>query len=145
MSGKGGKEGAKRHRQVTKDNIKGVTKPAIRRLARRAGVKRISGSVYDEIRKDHKDRGPLQHFLRTIVQDAVTLTQHTRANTVSTNAVIRSLRRNKKPIVGYGGDSPPATPGRRKRKRPEPESEEEPEEEKGNGNDEAKQEEEQTE
>ena len=139
MSGKGGKEGAKRHRKQTKDNIKGVTKPAIRRLARRAGVKRISGSVYDEIRKDHKDGGPLQDFLRTIVLDAVTLTQHTRAaQTVTSNAVVRSLRRNKKPIVGYGGDSPPATPGRKKRKK----SEEESEEDEDNGNDEAKQEQE---
>ena len=145
MSGKGGKETAKRHRQVTQDSIKGVTKPAIRRLARRAGVKRISGSVYDEIRKDHKDRGPLQHFLRTIMHDAVTLTEHARAKTVTSNAVVRSLRRNKKPIAGYGGDSPPATPGRKKRKKPASESQEEPEEEKDNGNNETKQEEKQTE
>ncbi|KAJ1639739.1 hypothetical protein T492DRAFT_899006 [Pavlovales sp. CCMP2436] len=35
--------GAKRHRKVVRKNIKGITKPAIRRLARRGGVKRISG------------------------------------------------------------------------------------------------------
>merc|ERR1712002_1234404 len=41
--GKGlGKGGAKRHRKVLRDNIQGITKPAIRRLARRGGVKRIS-------------------------------------------------------------------------------------------------------
>ena len=40
--GKGlGKDGAKRHRKVLRDNIQGITKPAIRRLARRGGVKRI--------------------------------------------------------------------------------------------------------
>merc|ERR1712083_928003 len=34
--GKGlGKGGAKRHRKVLRDNIQGITKPAIRRLARR--------------------------------------------------------------------------------------------------------------
>ncbi len=43
--GKGGKglgkgSNAKRFRAVLKDNIKGITKPAIRRLARRGGVKR---------------------------------------------------------------------------------------------------------
>ena len=49
MSGRGkggkglGKGGAKRHRKVLRDNIQGITKPAIRRLARRGGVKRISG------------------------------------------------------------------------------------------------------
>ena len=48
MSGRGkggkglGKGGAKRHRKVLRDNIQGITKPAIRRLARRGGVKRIS-------------------------------------------------------------------------------------------------------
>ena len=49
MSGRGkggkglGKGGAKRHRKVLRDNIQGITKPAIRRLARRGGVKRIFG------------------------------------------------------------------------------------------------------
>ena len=56
MSGRGkggkglGKGGAKRHRKVMRDNILGITKPAIRRLARRGGVKRISGLIYDETR-----------------------------------------------------------------------------------------------
>ena len=37
--GKGlGKGGAKRHRKILRDNIQGITKPAIRRLARRGGV-----------------------------------------------------------------------------------------------------------
>jgi histone H4 len=43
--GKGGKVGSgKRHRKVLRDNIQGIMKPAIRRLASRGGVKRISGS-----------------------------------------------------------------------------------------------------
>ena len=47
--GKGlGKGGAKRHRKVLRDNIQGITKPAIRRLARRGGVKRISGLIYED-------------------------------------------------------------------------------------------------
>ena len=40
------KGGAKRHRKILRDNIQGITKPAIRRLARRGGVKRISGLSY---------------------------------------------------------------------------------------------------
>ena len=52
--GKGlGKGGAKRHRKVLRDNIQGITKPAIRRLARRGGVKRISGLVYEEVFYHH--------------------------------------------------------------------------------------------
>jgi hypothetical protein len=47
--GKGlGKGTAKRHRKVLRDNIQGITKLAIRRLARRGGVKRISGLIYIE-------------------------------------------------------------------------------------------------
>ncbi|THX73099.1 hypothetical protein D6D04_08718 [Aureobasidium pullulans] len=45
--GKGGKGlgvGGKRHRKYPRDNIQGITKPAIRRLARRGGVKHISAS-----------------------------------------------------------------------------------------------------
>ena len=30
--------------------VQGITKPAIRRLARRGGVKRISGLIYEETR-----------------------------------------------------------------------------------------------
>uniref|UniRef100_A0A4W2GVF0 Histone H4 n=1 Tax=Bos indicus x Bos taurus TaxID=30522 RepID=A0A4W2GVF0_BOBOX len=58
MSGRGkggkglGKGGAKRHRKVLRDNIQGITKPAIRRQARRGGVKRISGLIYEETRGD---------------------------------------------------------------------------------------------
>ena len=57
MSGRGkggkglGKGGAKRHRKILRDNIQGITKPAIRRLARRGGVKRISGLIYEEYRR----------------------------------------------------------------------------------------------
>ena len=53
MSGRGkggkglGKGGAKRHRKTLRDSIHGITKPAIRRLARRGGVKRISGLIYE--------------------------------------------------------------------------------------------------
>ena len=61
--GKGlGKGGAKRHRKVLRDNIQGITKPAIRRLARRGGVKRISGLIYEET------RGVLKVFLENVIR-----------------------------------------------------------------------------
>ena len=72
MSGHGkgarglGKGGAKRHRNVLRDNIQGITKPAIRRLNRRGGVKRISGLIYEET------RGVLKVFLENVIRDAVT-------------------------------------------------------------------------
>merc|ERR1712103_13773 len=75
--GKGlGKGGAKRHRKVLRDNIQGITKPAIRRLARRGGVKRISGLIYEET------RGVLKVFLENVIRDAVTYTEHAKRKTV---------------------------------------------------------------
>ncbi|KAG7224902.1 hypothetical protein INR49_014818, partial [Caranx melampygus] len=78
IRGKGlGKGGAKRHRKVLRDNIQGITKPAIRRLARRGGVKRISGLIYEET------RGVLKVFLENVIRDAVTYTEHAKRKTVT--------------------------------------------------------------
>jgi histone H4 len=76
--GKGlGKGGAKRHRKILRDNIQGITKPAIRRLARRGGVKRISAMIYEET------RGVLKSFLESVIRDAVTYTEHAKRKTVT--------------------------------------------------------------
>jgi hypothetical protein len=53
-----------------------VTKPAIRRLARRGGVKRISGLCYEET------RGVLKVFLENVIRDAVVYTEHAKRKTV---------------------------------------------------------------
>ena len=92
MSGRGkggkglGKGGAKRHRKVLRDNIQGITQPAIRRLARRGGVKRISGLVYEET------RSVLKWFLENVIRDAVTYTEHARRKTVTAMDVIMALK-----------------------------------------------------
>ncbi|KAI4720137.1 hypothetical protein E4T48_03603 [Aureobasidium sp. EXF-10727] len=53
VGGKGlGKSTAKRHRKILRDNIQGITKGSIRRLARRGGVKRISATIYEELLQD---------------------------------------------------------------------------------------------
>ena len=101
MSGKGkggkGKAGGKRHRKIIKDNIAGITKPAIRRLARRGGVKRISGLIYEEA------RGVLKSFLEATVKDAVTYTEHSRRKTVTALDVVHALKRQGRTIYGFGG------------------------------------------
>ncbi len=91
-----GKSGAKRHRKVLRDNILGITKPAIRRLARRGGVKRISGLIYDETRT------VLRIFLQGIIRDAVTYTEHARRKTVSAMDVVYALKRNGRSLYGFG-------------------------------------------
>jgi len=96
--GKGGKaKGAKRQRKVLRDNIQGITKPAIRRLARRGGVKRISGLMYEE------SRGVLKVFLEGVVKDSVTYTEHARRKTVTALDVVYALKRQGKTLYGFGG------------------------------------------
>lgn len=103
MAGRGkgkkglGKGGYKRHRKVFRDNIQGITKPAIRRLARRGGVKRISGLVYEEI------RGSVKSFLQMIIFDAVTYAEHARRKTVTGFDVVYALKRNGRTLFGFGG------------------------------------------
>ena len=66
-----GKAGAKRiTTKSLKATIMGVTKPAIRRLARRGGVQRISSLIYDETRL------VLRSFLENVIRDSVAYTEH---------------------------------------------------------------------
>ncbi|XP_063785922.1 uncharacterized protein LOC134934408 [Pseudophryne corroboree] len=103
MSGRGkggkglGKGGAKRHRKVLQDNIQGITKPAIRRLAREGGVKRISGLIYEET------RGVLKVFLENVIRDAVTYTEHAKRKTVTAMDVVYALKRQGRTLYGFGG------------------------------------------
>ena len=68
------------------------TKPAIRRLARRGGVKRISGLIYEET------RGVLKVFLENVIRDAVTYTEHARRKTVTALDVVYALKRQGKTL-----------------------------------------------
>ena len=69
-------KGSKKVRKVIRDSIQGITEPAIRRVLRRAGVKRISSLVYEEI------RGVLKVWLENIIKDMVAFTEHARRQTV---------------------------------------------------------------
>ena len=103
MSGRGktgkrkglGKGGAKRHRKILRNNIQGITKATIRRLARRGGVKRISGLVYEET------RGVLKVFLENVIRDAVTYTEHARRKTVTAMDVVYALKRQGRSLYRF--------------------------------------------
>merc|ERR1712065_119722 len=95
MSGRG--KGGKGLGKVLRDNIQGITKPAIRRLARRGGVKRISGLIYEET------RGVLKQFLESVIRDAVTYTEHARRKTVTSMDVVYALKRQGRTLYGFGG------------------------------------------
>ncbi|KAF1664766.1 Histone H4, partial [Aptenodytes patagonicus] len=98
--GKGGKGlskgGAKHHRKVLHDNIQGITKPAIHCLARRSGVKRISGLIYEET------HGMLKVFLENVICDAVTYTEHAKRKTVTAMDMVYALKRQGLTLYGFG-------------------------------------------
>ena len=102
--GKGGKGGKgigkvsiKRSKNGrARPTIEGITKPAIRRLARRGGVKRISFNIYKEI------RDVLQGFLRSVVRDAITYTEHAKRKTVTALDVVYALKRQGRTLYGFG-------------------------------------------
>jgi histone H3/H4 len=73
MSGRGkggkglGKGGAKRHRKVLRDNIQGITKPAIRRLARRP-YQFCSRKNNDNFRKLHIEKKIIEKHRKFFVK-----------------------------------------------------------------------------
>ena len=108
-------------RKILRDNIQGITKPAIRRLARRGGVKRISGLIYEETRSVLKifleSESPalarpeywwppplpgarstdnLAHrpaLAADVIRDSVTYTEHAKRKTVTSLDVVYALKR----------------------------------------------------
>ena len=103
MSGRGkggkglGKGGDKIHHKVMRENIQRITKPAIRRLAHRGGVKSISGLIYEDT------RGVLKVFLENFIRDSVIYTEHARRKTVTAMDVVYALKLQGKTLYGFGG------------------------------------------
>jgi len=92
--GLGGKK-PQRHRKILRDNIGAITKGDIKRLARRGGVKRISGQIYGEI------RGALQEYLQRTLRDVCAITDHCRRKTATVSDVIFALKQQGRPIYGF--------------------------------------------
>merc|ERR1719504_19817 len=82
---------------IREGGLQGITKPAIRRLARRGGVKRISGLIYEET------RGVLKRFLENVLRDSITYTEHSKRKTVTALDVVYALKRQGRTIYGFGG------------------------------------------
>ena len=94
------KRGNKSKKQIEDEDsffVSGISDGAIRRLARRGGVKRISNLIYDEVRV------VLKAFLENIVKDSVTYCEHARRKTVTAMDVVYALKRQGKSLYGYGG------------------------------------------
>ncbi|KAM3501016.1 hypothetical protein MY10362_005900 [Beauveria mimosiformis] len=87
--------GARRSRKISKDAILGITRPAIRRLARRGGVKRMSGLIYEETRKVIRDH------LTQILRNCCIYVEYRNAKTVTVQDVLYSLRAMGRTLYGF--------------------------------------------
>lgn len=97
FKGKGlGKCGAMRKRyNKAKSDQEGISKPSIRRLARKGGVKRISGLVYAET------RCVLKEFLASVLHDAIRYTESAKRSTVTAMDVVMALKRQGRTLYGF--------------------------------------------
>jgi len=92
-----GKVASKRNtKKSSRPVLEGITKPAIRRLARRGGVKRISHFIYEYTREI------LRFFLSGVVRDAITYTEHANRKTVTALDVVYALKRQGRTLYGFG-------------------------------------------
>ena len=95
--GKGHKTAKMARRRANRTAVEmGITKPAIRRLARRGGVKRLSAEVYPAARE------VLKEYLANVIQDAVTYTEYANRKTMTDMDVVRALKRNGQTLYGFG-------------------------------------------
>ena len=74
---------------------KAFTSSAMRRIARRGGVKRLARLTYEEV------RGVVHDFVKKLVTDAMVYTEYRRAGTVVAMDVVNALKRQGRHIYGY--------------------------------------------
>lgn len=95
--GKGkGKNGAKRHNRIQRDNLRRISSNDLRRLARRGGVKRIAHSSYDDLRLQ------LKSFLTTVIRSSITYTDHAKRKTVTPLDIVYALKQQGRQLYGFG-------------------------------------------
>ena len=73
---KGSKKSTKKTKKTFKDSVSHITEPALQRILRRAGVKRISNKVYNHLRKE------IRGYLDKILFKVILITQHDGRKTV---------------------------------------------------------------
>lgn len=92
------KGGSKKHRKVYRDNIQGITDNAIARLAKIAGVKRISGIVYEEI------RGVIKSELDKIAYEIAIIKEYSDKKTITSEDLRFYLEKHGERFYGTGID-----------------------------------------
>lgn len=89
----------RRRDKTTYGSRETITKHAITRLARLAGVKSLNGLIYEEL------RGVSVVFLEDVLSKAIAFTEHARRKTLSREDVLEGLRLENYPMYGTGQES----------------------------------------
>lgn len=82
-----------RKKVVLRDNIHAITKPAITRLARKAGIKSINSLSFEELRI------VLKNYLTELLKNVLVFTHHRNATRVNGEDVRNALKITYSPIV----------------------------------------------
>ena len=93
--GRNGPKRAKNNKNKTRPElVNGITKGDIRRVARRAGVKRISSTIYPATRDFLLD------WLEGVVKDSLIFMEHAKRSTVRSSDVVYALKRRGQNMYG---------------------------------------------
>jgi len=83
-------------KSLERKTLEGVaSKSAVRRLARRGGVKRFTSLVVPEMQIE------MANFVKKLVHDAIAYAEHGRRSTVTASDVLYALRHRKMHLYGY--------------------------------------------
>ena len=92
---KKGRKGKAPQKLVLKGAVHGISKASFCRLARCAGVQRMSGLIYKEV------RGVLKQFLESVIKDVIIFTQYCHRKTVTPMDVIFALKQHGRNVYGF--------------------------------------------
>lgn len=85
----------KRHNKIQRNNLQRISAPGLRRISRRAGIKRTRATVYGECRE------VLRSFVDATVSNAIVYCQAAGRKTVTSGDVVMALERQGRPLYGY--------------------------------------------
>ena len=75
-------------KNIYRDNICGISRPALQRLLRRAGVKRINNLVYEKL------RDVMKNYMENIIKNIIVFVEHDKRKTIQKEDLAAALEMN---------------------------------------------------
>ena len=85
-------EGPKRHLKKVKDSLASIRKPSLKRLGRRAGIRRFTSNFYIQARKE------LQDQLKVFMKECFLITEMNKKKTINNECVRYVFRKMGRPL-----------------------------------------------